>query len=81
MDTSWLCGFLKRFLCWVLNRENEGDFLTLFDRVRWMTSLEFASFLYDVQLRAVMYDREGLGLMSVPALHSWLLRDASLRWF
>lgn len=30
--------------------------LTLFDRVRWMTSLEFASFLYDVQLRAVMYD-------------------------
>lgn len=43
--------------------------------------LEFASFLYDVQLRAVMYDREGLGLMSVPALHSWLLRDASLRWF
>lgn len=58
-----------------------GDFVTLFDRVRWMTSLEFASFLYDVQLRAVMYDREGLGLMSVPALHSWLLRDASLRWF
>ena len=51
---------------------------TLFDR---MTSQEFASFLYDVQLRAVMYDREGLGLMSVPALHSWLLRDASLRWF
>lgn len=55
--------------------------LTLFDRVRWMTSQEFASFLYDVQLRAVMYDREGLGLMSVPALQSWLLRDASLRWF
>ena len=55
--------------------------LTLFDRVRWMTSQEFASFLYDVQLRAVMYDREGLGLMSVSALHSWLLRDASLRWF
>lgn len=55
--------------------------MTLFDRVRWMTSLEFASFLYDVQLRAVMYDREGLGLMSVPALHSWLLRDSSLRWF
>lgn len=81
MVTSLLCGFLKRFLCWVLNRENEGDFLTLFDRVRWMTSLEFASFLYDVQLRAVMYDREGLGLMSVPALHSWLLRDSSLRWF
>lgn len=46
-----------------------------------MTSQEFASFLYDVQLRAVMYDREGLGLMSVPALHSWLLRDASLGGF
>lgn len=26
--------------------------LTLFDRVRWMPSQEFASFLYDVQLRA-----------------------------
>jgi len=32
-------------------------FVTLFDRVRWMTSQEFASFLYDVQLRAVRYDR------------------------